>query len=103
MCFNKHWFLNFKTIEHCNSKNVFMVVHCYAQLNYKAMLTTTLSDIRIDIKHYIDSVIENFETLIINRGKDAAKRCKPFPLKANYNSLLNNSNAKLICSGLPNK
>ena len=34
------------------------------------MLTTTLSDFRKDIKHYIDSVIENFETLIINRGKD---------------------------------
>jgi len=35
------------------------------------MLTTTLSDFRKDIKHYIDSVIENFETLIINRGKDS--------------------------------
>ena len=35
------------------------------------MLTTTLSDFRKDIKHYIDSVIEDFETLIINRGKDS--------------------------------
>jgi antitoxin YefM len=35
------------------------------------MLTTTLSDFRKDIKHYIDNVIENFETLIINRGKDS--------------------------------
>ncbi len=35
------------------------------------MLTTTLSDFRKDIKHYIDSVIENVETLIINRGKDS--------------------------------
>lgn len=35
------------------------------------MLTTTLSDFRKDIKHYVDSVIENFETLIINRGKDS--------------------------------
>jgi antitoxin YefM len=34
------------------------------------MLTTTLSDFRKDIKHYIDNVIENFDTLIINRGKD---------------------------------
>jgi antitoxin YefM len=34
------------------------------------MLTTTLSDFRKDIKRYIDSVINNFETLIINRGKD---------------------------------
>ena len=34
------------------------------------MLTTTISDFRKDIKRYFDSVTENFETLIINRGKD---------------------------------
>lgn len=34
------------------------------------MLTTTLSDFRKDIKKYLDKVTENFETLIINRGKD---------------------------------
>lgn len=34
------------------------------------MLTTTLSDFRKDIKHYLDKVTQNFETLIINRGKD---------------------------------
>ena len=34
------------------------------------MLTTTLSDFRKDIKKYLDSVTKNFETLIINRGKD---------------------------------
>jgi len=34
------------------------------------MLTTTLSDFRKDIKRYFDSVTLNFETLIINRGKD---------------------------------
>jgi antitoxin YefM len=34
------------------------------------MLTTTLSDFRKDIKRYFDSVTQNFETLIINRGKD---------------------------------
>ena len=34
------------------------------------MLTTTISDFRKDIKRYLDKVIENFETLIINRGKD---------------------------------
>lgn len=34
------------------------------------MLTTTLSDFRKDMKRYIDSVTQNFETLIINRGKD---------------------------------
>ena len=34
------------------------------------MLTTTISDFRKDIKRYLDNVTENFETLIINRGKD---------------------------------
>ena len=35
------------------------------------MLTTSISDFRKDIKHYLDTVTENFETLIINRGKDS--------------------------------
>ena len=35
------------------------------------MLTTTLSDFRKDIKKYLDNVTSNFETLIINRGKDS--------------------------------
>lgn len=34
------------------------------------MLTTTLSDFRKDMKRYFDRVTQNFETLIINRGKD---------------------------------
>lgn len=34
------------------------------------MITTTISSFRKDIKSYLDKVIENFETLIINRGKD---------------------------------
>lgn len=34
------------------------------------MLTTTLSDFRKNIKRYFDNVTQNFETLIINRGKD---------------------------------
>ncbi len=34
------------------------------------MITTSISDFRKDIKKYLDSVIDNFETLIINRGKD---------------------------------
>jgi antitoxin YefM len=34
------------------------------------MLTTTISDFRKDIKKYLDHVTKNFETLIINRGKD---------------------------------
>lgn len=35
------------------------------------MLTTNISDFRKDIKKYLDSVTENYETLIINRGKDS--------------------------------
>ena len=35
------------------------------------MITTTISDFRKDIKRYLDSVTKNFETLIINRGKDS--------------------------------
>ena len=34
------------------------------------MLTTTISSFRRDIKKYLDKVTDNFETLIINRGKD---------------------------------
>lgn len=33
--------------------------------------TTTISDFRKDIKHYLKRVTENFETLIINRGKNS--------------------------------
>ena len=35
------------------------------------MLATSISDFRKNIKKYLDSVTENFETLIINRGKDS--------------------------------
>jgi len=35
------------------------------------MLTATISDFRKNIKKYLDSVTENFETLIIHRGKDS--------------------------------
>lgn len=35
------------------------------------MQITTVSDFRKDIKTYLDSVVKNFETLIINRGKDS--------------------------------
>jgi antitoxin YefM len=35
------------------------------------MLTTTLSDFRKDVKRYFDTVTDNYETLIINRGKDS--------------------------------
>jgi antitoxin YefM len=34
------------------------------------MKTIKLSEFRKDIKHYLDAVTKNFETLIIHRGKD---------------------------------
>lgn len=35
------------------------------------MLITSVSDFRKDLKSYLDKVAKNFETLIINRGKDS--------------------------------
>jgi antitoxin YefM len=35
------------------------------------MITTTITDFRKDIRRYLDTVTNNFETLIINRGKDS--------------------------------
>jgi len=34
-------------------------------------MTATISDFRKDIKNYFNKVIDNFEPLIINRGKDS--------------------------------
>ena len=49
------------------------------------MLSTTFTDFRKDLKQYLDRVIENFETIIINRGKDTGVVI--MSLKE-YNSLL---------------
>lgn len=46
-------------------------VHLYVHIYVFNMLTTTLSDFRRDIKHYLEKVTKSFETLIINRGKDS--------------------------------
>ena len=35
------------------------------------MQITTISDFRKNIKTYLDRVVNNFEVLIINRGKDS--------------------------------
>lgn len=34
------------------------------------MFTTTISDFRGNLKKYLDRISENYETLIINRGKE---------------------------------
>ncbi|WP_373497674.1 type II toxin-antitoxin system Phd/YefM family antitoxin, partial [Aquiflexum sp.] len=49
------------------------------------MLSTSISDFRKDIKSYFDRVTENFETLIINRGKDKGVVIMSL---AEYNSLV---------------
>lgn len=46
-----------------------MYVYLY-KIKLTLMLTTSISDFRKDIKRYFDKVTQNFETLIINRGKD---------------------------------
>lgn len=49
------------------------------------MLTTSISDFRKDIKRYFDKVTQNFETLIINRGKHNGVVIMSL---AEYNSLI---------------
>ncbi|MBO4233098.1 type II toxin-antitoxin system prevent-host-death family antitoxin [Riemerella anatipestifer] len=49
------------------------------------MLVASVSDFRKDIKSYLDRVAKNFETLIINRGKDSGIVVMSL---AEYNSLI---------------
>jgi antitoxin YefM len=42
----------------------------FSKNEVQKMLTTTISDFRKNVKKYINAVSEDFETLIINRGKD---------------------------------
>ena len=47
-------------------------MYIYLYINkYNIMQITTVSDFRKDIKMYLDRVVKNVETLIINRGKDS--------------------------------
>ena len=47
------------------------IVHIFVQIKIQNMLIASVSDFRKDIKSYLDRVAKNFETLIINRGKDS--------------------------------
>jgi antitoxin YefM len=49
------------------------------------MLIASVSDFRKDINRYLDKVSKNFETLIINRGKDSDIVVMPLE---EYNSLM---------------
>jgi antitoxin YefM len=46
-------------------------VHKFIQVKIQNMLIASVSEFRKDIKSYLDRVAKNFETLIINRGKDS--------------------------------
>lgn len=64
------------------------------------MLTATISDFRKDIKQYLDRVTENFETLIINRGKDSGVVIMSLDeynsLTATYHELSSKANEKRL-------
>lgn len=50
--------------------NHILYIYLYFK-KHDIMQITTVSDFRKDIKTYLDRVVKNFETLIINRGKDS--------------------------------
>ena len=64
------------------------------------MLTTTISEFRRDIKKYLDKVTENFDTLIINRGKDSGVVIMSLDeynsLNATYHELSSKTNEKRL-------
>jgi antitoxin YefM len=68
------------------------------------MLTTTLSDFRKNIKRYFDSVTDNYETLIINRGKDSGVVIMSLDeynsLHATYHELSSKNNEKRLDSAI---
>lgn len=64
------------------------------------MLTTTISDFRKEIKQYLDRVTDNYETLIINRGKDNGVVIMSLEeynsLNATYHELSSKTNEKRL-------
>lgn len=64
------------------------------------MLTTTISDFRKEIKQYLNKVTDNFETLIINRGKDSGVVIMSLEeynsLHATYHELSSKKNEKRL-------
>ena len=68
------------------------------------MLTTTISDFRKDIKRYLDRVTDNFETLIINRGKNNGVVIMSLDeynsLTATQHELSSNANEKRLDSAI---
>jgi antitoxin YefM len=121
---NRDWFSNTQGLpqsSHFRPENViryfkinltqiakfnFLYLYLYPEtykLNY-IMLTTTISDFRKDIKQYLDRVTENFETLIINRGKDRGVVIMSLDeynsLNATYHELSSKTNEKRLDSAI---
>lgn len=46
------------------------ILYIFLYINLCIMITTTVSDFRKDLKKFLNKVTSNFETLIINRGKE---------------------------------
>ena len=68
------------------------------------MLTTTISDFRKDVKVYFDKVTNDFETLIINRGKDSGVVIMSLDeynsLNATYHELSSKKNEQRLDSAI---
>lgn len=68
------------------------------------MLTATISDFRKDIRRYLDRVTKDFETLIINRGKDNGVVIISLDeynsLQATQHELLSKANEKRLDSAI---
>ena len=94
-----------KESEQNNNTSIFVLkfVLLYVQI-FNIMLTTTISDFRKDIKQYLDRVTENFETLIINRGKDRGVVIMSLDeynsLNATYHELSSKTNEKRLDSAI---
>ena len=94
-----------KESEQNNNTSIFVLkfVLLYVQI-FNIMLTTTISDFRKDIKQYLDRVTENFETLIINRGKDRGVFIMSLDeynsLNATYHELSSKTNEKRLDSAI---
>lgn len=67
------WFRRTDFSKHNINTQIFYVnTNCtYFCTKYIIMVIANISDFRKDIKSYFDKVAKNFETLIINRGKDS--------------------------------
>jgi antitoxin YefM len=94
-----------KKSEQIDNISIFVLI--FVLLNVQiinVMLTTTISDFRKDIKQYLDRVTENFETLIINRGKDSGVVIMSLDeynsLNATYHELSSKTNEKRLDSAV---